>query len=210
MAGQGEQPEQSREVWQPQADVCALRKDAHSSLRRAECAGEAAAAQGRGEVLEEAEKRKEAAVKNRIKGHKKKNSFAQKMCCSWRSHRAEPGQLSPSPLFSSSPSPFPTSMGLEDSPGTAHRKLFPLGISTGEGGDNMGKKGELTRDAPMGSVQAELRAVLGGGSQPDVAKAEHPYFCCTLQCVAPDTRAFFCCQTQKNTTMAQAAGTQRP
>lgn len=37
-----------------------------------ERAGEAAAAQGRGEVLEEAEKRKEAAVKNRIKGHEKK------------------------------------------------------------------------------------------------------------------------------------------
>lgn len=75
VAGQGEQPEQSREVWQPQADVCALRKDTHSSLRRAERAGEAAAAQGRGEVLEEAEKRKEAAVKNRIKGHKKKKKL---------------------------------------------------------------------------------------------------------------------------------------
>lgn len=146
VARQGEQPEQSREVWQPQADVCALRKDTHSSLWRAERAGEAAAAQGRGEVLEEAEKRKEAAVKNRIKGHKKK-SFAQKMCCSWRSHRAEPGQRSPSPLFYSSPSPFPPSMRLEDSPRTAHRKRFPPGISTGDGGDNVGKKGELARDA---------------------------------------------------------------
>lgn len=36
----------------------------------------AAAAQGRGgEVLEEAEKRKEAAVKNRIKGHEKMQIF---------------------------------------------------------------------------------------------------------------------------------------
>lgn len=40
-----------------------------------EHAGEAAAAQGRGEVLEEAEKRKEATVKNRIKGHEKKCRF---------------------------------------------------------------------------------------------------------------------------------------
>lgn len=39
-----------------------------------ERAGEAAA-QGRGEVLEEAEKRKEAAVKNRIKGHEKNADF---------------------------------------------------------------------------------------------------------------------------------------
>lgn len=39
-----------------------------------ERAGEAAA-QGRGEVLEEAEKRKEATVKNRIKGHEKMQFF---------------------------------------------------------------------------------------------------------------------------------------
>lgn len=40
-----------------------------------ERAEEAAAVQGRGEVLEEAEKRKEAAVKNRIKGHEKNADF---------------------------------------------------------------------------------------------------------------------------------------
>jgi len=48
------------------------------------------------------------------------------MCCSWRSHRAEPGQLSPSP----SPGSLPPCMSLEDSPENAHRRSFPLGIST--------------------------------------------------------------------------------
>lgn len=131
------------------------------------------------------------------------------MCCSWRSHRAEPGQRSPSPLFYSSPSPFPLSMGLEDSPRTAHRKHFAPGFSTTMGGTTWGKRESWPgmQVVPRGSVQAELRAGLGGGSQPDVAKAEHPCFSCTLQCVAPATRALFCCQTKKNTAMAQAAGT---
>lgn len=88
-------------------------------------------------MLEEAEKRKEAAVKNRIKGHEKNAdfffflSFTWKMCCSWRSHRAEPGRLSPSPPLSPSPGSLPPCVGLEDSPENAHRKSFPPGISNG-------------------------------------------------------------------------------
>lgn len=52
----------------------ALRRDAHSSLQRA-CGGGSSTGEGGGEVLEEAEKRKEATVKNRIKGHEKMQIF---------------------------------------------------------------------------------------------------------------------------------------
>lgn len=94
------------------------------------------------------------------------------MCCSWRSHRAEPGQLSPSPPFSSSPSPLPLSMGLEDSPETAHRKSFPPGISTTEGaglaakeGATWGKAGRVRqgcRRSPRDSCgQARLSGAVG-------------------------------------------------
>lgn len=58
----------------PPADVRALWKG-HSSQRRA-CGGGSSSSTGEGgEVLEEAEKRKEAAVKNRIKGHEKMQIF---------------------------------------------------------------------------------------------------------------------------------------
>lgn len=98
------------------------------------------------------------------------------MLCSWRSHRAEPGQLYLPPFFSSSssPSPLPPSVGLEAGPESAHRKRFPAGSPLGEGQAKEGTRGEkqggLATDVggPMGPqpvALAGLGAGLEGGSQ---------------------------------------------
>lgn len=170
LGGRGQAGRSSRAV------TSCLRSPARSRSRKQMCvpcektpihlcgerAGEAAA-QGRGEVLEEAEKRKEAAVKNRIKGHEKNAdfffflSFTWKMCCSWRSHRAEPGRLSPSPLSPPPQAPFLRAWAWK----TAQKMLteraflrgYPTGPSRGEsrscckGGQRGEKQGQPGMDA---------------------------------------------------------------
>lgn len=139
-------------------------------------------------MLEEAEKRKEAAVKNRIKGHEKKSrfffffkSFTRKMCCSWRSHRAEPGQLSPSLPFLLLPKPPSSERGPGRRPRNRSQKELSSGDlhqgksrSRGEGGGNVGESRESSpqmQAVPMGllpAVQAELRPGLEGRSRPEL------------------------------------------
>lgn len=144
-------------------------------------------------------------------------SFAQKMCCSWRSHRAESGQLSPSPASLLLPKPPSSERGPGRRPRNRSQKELSSGDlhqgksrSRGKGGGNVGKSRESLprmQAVPMGvlpAVQAELRAGLEGRSQPQggsKGKEGIP--------ILSATRALLSCQPQHTTTMAQAAGTMK-
>lgn len=140
------------------------------------------------------------------------------MCCSWRSHRAEPGQLSPSPSSFLLPKP-PSS---ERGPGRWPRKCSQKELSSGDLQQVLclqrrGKSRESSpwmHVVPLGlllAVQAELRAGIEGRSQPESAGWDYPYLVCmgTEQCgTAAAMRALPSCQTHHNTTVA--AGTWCP
>lgn len=104
------------------------------------------------------------------------------MCCSWRSHRAEPGRLSPSPSL-----PLPRLPSSVRGPGRQPRKCSQKELSSGDiqrdpAGERAGlaaKEGNVgkSRDslqwmqaAPGGflpAARSELRAGLRGRSQPE-------------------------------------------